>query len=102
MYAADSGKCDVVTELISLGADVDIQNNVSHFLMPHHDAGKWFRPPPPPSKYLRKLFIQLLLQIDLGSPSVRMRSEGYGSCPFTVCVCVCVCARARCVCVRVC
>ena len=32
MYAADSGKCDVVIELISLGADVDIQNNVSHFL----------------------------------------------------------------------
>ena len=33
MYAADSGKCDIVTELISLGADVDIQDNVSHFLM---------------------------------------------------------------------
>ena len=32
MWAAASGKCDVVTELISLGADVDIQANVSHFL----------------------------------------------------------------------
>ena len=32
MWAADSGKCDVVTELISLGADVDIQDIVSHFL----------------------------------------------------------------------
>ena len=32
MYAAANGKCDVVTELISLGADVDIQTNVSHFL----------------------------------------------------------------------
>ena len=32
MWAAGSGKCDVVTELISLGADVDIQTNVSHFL----------------------------------------------------------------------
>ena len=32
MWAAASGKCDVVTELISLGADVDIQTNVSHFL----------------------------------------------------------------------
>ena len=31
MNAADSGKCDVVTELISLGADVDIQDNVSNF-----------------------------------------------------------------------
>ena len=29
MYATDSDKCDVVTELISLGADVDIQTNVS-------------------------------------------------------------------------
>ena len=29
--AADKGKCEVVTELISLGADVDIQTNVSHF-----------------------------------------------------------------------
>ena len=33
MYAAASGKCDVVTELISLGADVGIQNNVSHFIV---------------------------------------------------------------------
>ena len=32
MWAAASGKSDVVTELISLGADVDIQTNVSHFL----------------------------------------------------------------------
>ena len=32
MCAAVSGRCDVVTELISLGADVDIQDNVSHFL----------------------------------------------------------------------
>ena len=30
MNAAANGRCDVVTELISLGADVDIQNNVSH------------------------------------------------------------------------
>ena len=29
MYATVRGKCDVVTELISLGADVDIQDNVS-------------------------------------------------------------------------
>ena len=39
MWAASSGECDVVTELISLGADVDIQTNVSHFLS-HHDTGK--------------------------------------------------------------
>ena len=32
MWAAASGECDVATELISLGADVDIQDNVSHFL----------------------------------------------------------------------
>ena len=32
MCAAATGKFDVVTELISLGADVDIQDNVSHFL----------------------------------------------------------------------
>ena len=32
MYAAANGKYDVVTELISLGADVDIQANVSHFV----------------------------------------------------------------------
>ena len=32
MYAATRGKCDVVTELISLGADVGIQTDVSHFL----------------------------------------------------------------------
>ena len=32
MCAAASGKCDVVTELISLGADVDTQTNVSYFL----------------------------------------------------------------------
>ena len=31
MWAAASGKCDVVTELIFLGADVDIQANVSYF-----------------------------------------------------------------------
>ena len=31
MSAAASGNCDVVTELISPGADVDIQNNVSYF-----------------------------------------------------------------------
>ena len=42
MWAADSGKCDVVTELISLGADVDIQDNVSHSLM-SYDTGKWLR-----------------------------------------------------------
>ena len=29
MWAAARGKCDVLTELISLGADVDIQDNVS-------------------------------------------------------------------------
>ena len=33
MYAAANEKCDVVTELISLGVDVDIQTNVSHFLV---------------------------------------------------------------------
>ena len=33
MLTAATGKCDVVTELISLGADVDVQTNlVSHFL----------------------------------------------------------------------
>ena len=33
MCAAATGKCDVVTELISLGADVDIKTNlVSNFL----------------------------------------------------------------------
>ena len=32
MDAAANDKCDVVTELISLGADVDIQDNVSYFL----------------------------------------------------------------------
>ena len=32
MCAAANDKCDVVTELISLGADIDIQNIVSHFL----------------------------------------------------------------------
>ena len=33
IWAAANGKCDVVTELISLGADVDIQTDVvSHFL----------------------------------------------------------------------
>ena len=32
VYATRSGKCNVVTELISLGADVDIKNSVSHFL----------------------------------------------------------------------
>ena len=31
-YAVRNSKCDVVTELISLGADVDIRDNVSHFL----------------------------------------------------------------------
>ena len=31
MRAAARGRCDVVTELISLGADVDIQSNVSYF-----------------------------------------------------------------------
>ena len=53
MYAADSGKCDVVIELISLGADVDIQNNVSHFL---YVTVKMVQDP---SKCLCKLFIQL-------------------------------------------
>ena len=47
MYPAVNGKSDVVTELISLGADVDIQTNaVSHFLsfsMSHHDNSKWLR-----------------------------------------------------------
>ena len=38
MWAAGSGRCDIVTELISLGADVGIQDNVSHFLMSHHDT----------------------------------------------------------------
>ena len=32
MYAVASAKSDVVTELISLGADVDIEDNVSYFL----------------------------------------------------------------------
>ena len=32
MCAEVTGRCDVVTELISLGADVDMQDNVSHFL----------------------------------------------------------------------
>ena len=32
MCAAGNGNCDVVTELISLGADVDVQTNVSYFL----------------------------------------------------------------------
>ena len=41
MYAVASGKCDVVTELISLRTDVDIQTNVRHFLS--YDTGKWFR-----------------------------------------------------------
>ena len=31
MCAVASEKCNVVTELISLGADVDIQTNVSHY-----------------------------------------------------------------------
>ena len=31
MCAAAYDRCDVVTELISLGADVDIQTNVSYF-----------------------------------------------------------------------
>ena len=30
MRAIDCGKCDIVTELISLGANVDIQTNVSY------------------------------------------------------------------------
>ena len=39
MDATITGKCDVVAELISLGADVDIQTNlVSHFLISHHDT----------------------------------------------------------------
>ena len=36
MWAAGTCKCDVVTELISLGADVDVQTNVSQFPMSHH------------------------------------------------------------------
>ena len=36
--AAASDRCHVVTELISLGADVDFQDNVSI-----QDTGKWFR-----------------------------------------------------------
>ena len=40
MWATITGKCDVVTELISLGADVDIQDIVRHFLMSYHDTGK--------------------------------------------------------------
>ena len=32
LHAAAYGKCDIVTELISLGADVDVQDSVSHFL----------------------------------------------------------------------
>ena len=39
MYAAVNGKCDVVTDLISLGADVNIQTTVSHFLC--HDTDKY-------------------------------------------------------------
>ena len=53
MWAAVNSTCDVVTELISLGADVDIQDNVSNFLcliMTH-----WQMTP----KCLCKLFIQL-------------------------------------------
>ena len=38
MCAAVNGKSDVVTELISLGADVDIQDNVSQFFT--HDTAK--------------------------------------------------------------
>ena len=44
MDAAANDKCDVVTELISLGADVDIQDKVSYiFPMSPHDTTKWFR-----------------------------------------------------------
>ena len=32
MCAVANDNCDVVTELISLGADVDFQTNVSNFL----------------------------------------------------------------------
>ena len=32
MYAILNGKSDVLTELIPLGADINIQANVSHFL----------------------------------------------------------------------
>ena len=42
MSAATYGHSNVVAELISLGAYVDIQNNVSHFLSPH-DTAKCFR-----------------------------------------------------------
>ena len=56
MYAAVNGKCDVVTELISLGADVDIQTNaVSHFLCLIMTLANGSEPP----ECLSKLFIQL-------------------------------------------
>ena len=40
MCATAYVKCDIVTELISLGADVDIQDKVSHFLVV--TLLKWF------------------------------------------------------------
>ena len=59
MYCAANGECDIVTELISLGADVDIQDSVSHFIcMSHHHTTKWFmttNPPPPSTKCLCEL-----------------------------------------------
>ena len=56
MCAAASGRCDVVTELISLGADVDIQTNASYFLFPIMTLANGWDPPP---KYLCKRFLQL-------------------------------------------
>ena len=47
MWAAAHGKCDVVTELISLGADVDIQTIVSHFLCLVMTLSNGSGPPPP-------------------------------------------------------
>ena len=36
MCATANGKCDVFTDLISLGVDVDIQNNVSYIIFMTH------------------------------------------------------------------
>ena len=43
MLAAATGNCDVVKELISLGADVDSNQPSKSFPMFHHDTSKWFR-----------------------------------------------------------
>ena len=40
MCAVANHNCDVITELISLGADVDIQTIVSHFHTSNHGTPK--------------------------------------------------------------